>query len=140
MTRTSIFLDASYWIALVNASDVHHSSARNLAAEIAREDYGNPVTSDYVFDESVGVILRKFGFSEASSLGKLILNSEAFLVRIDTHLFNSAWNIFTAQKPDTRLFSFTDCTNIAAMHALGTYNIATFDKKFKELEGIAVIP
>jgi len=48
-----------------------------------------------------------------------------------------SWNIFKEQKNNK--LSFTDCTNIAIMRINKIKNIATFDKDFKDIEGINVV-
>lgn len=136
MSRTSILIDANYWIALANPRDKHHKRSVSLAEEIAHQDYGKKITSDYVFDEAVTVAQRKASHDQALEIGNLILNSEVVLVRIDSHLFDAAWKLFNFQKKD---LSFTDCTNIVMMNSFGIKNIATFDKGFERIKGINVV-
>ena len=96
---------------------------------INSNEFGQPITSDYVFDESVSVTLRKFGKENAQLLGKQILGS-VFIVQCDRHLFDAAFEKFNSSK---ELFSFTDCTSQAIMELVQIKFIATFDKLFEKL-------
>ncbi len=130
-----IFLDSSLFCAYKNKSDVHHENSVKIIEAISHQDHGRPVTTDYIFDETVTVLLRKTNRSIAMDVGDLILNSEIQMFGVGKIVFESAWNIF--QK--TEKLSFTDCTNIAFMKLYGIEKIATFDKGFKEIKGVQVV-
>ena len=102
---------------------------------IKNQYHGMPVTTDYIFDETLTVLMRKANKSVAIDVGDLILNSEIIFVEIDKIVFEAAWKIFQ----ETKSLSFTDCTNIAFMHMFGIKYIATFDKGFKNIKGIKVV-
>ncbi len=130
-----IFLDANVLLAYDNESDVHHLKAVQLFQEIAAGVFGEPLTSDYVFNEIVGITFRKRGKTPAATMGERILNS-IFILNIDDHLFKEAWQIFTK----TNLtFNFVDCTNLVATRLAQAEYIATFDKEFKYVPGITII-
>lgn len=126
----AIFLDAGYFIALYNDNDVHHQNAVSVANRINSNEFGQPITSDYVFDESVSVTLRKFGKEKAQLLGKQILES-VFIVQCDRHLFDAALEKFNSSKEP---FSFTDCISQAIMDLVQIKFIATFDRMFEKLD------
>ncbi len=132
----SIFLDASFWVALANQNDHHHARAQEIAKELTQQKYGRPITSDHVFDESLGVTLRKSGLNEAQELGYVILESEAMLLTTEKHYFDLAWQTFSNQNGH---FSFTDCSILAIMKILSINYIASFDKEFENIKGINVI-
>ena len=125
----TIFLDASYLLALYNENDVHHKRATLIAEKIDANEYEQPLTSDDVFDEVVSVALRKFGKEKAQTFGKQILDSVP-IVHGDKHLFNNAFAIFNTSKAH---FSFTDCMSQAVMELAQIHSIATFDKLFETL-------
>ncbi len=126
----TIFLDASYFLALFNANDVHHKRAIVVAEKIDLNEYGQSLTSDYVFDEVVSVALRKFGKEKAQILGKQIYES-VFIVNCNKHLFETAFKIFNSSKES---FSFTDCITQAIIDLAQIGYIATFDKLFEKLD------
>ena len=130
MSIVAVFLDASYFLAIYNENDVHHKKSRALAEKIDANEYGQAVTSDYIFDEAVSVTLRKFGKEKAQALGKQILGS-IFMVQCGRHIFDTAFRIFNSSKD---AFSFTDCVSQAIMDLAEIKLIATFDKMFEKLD------
>ena len=130
MSIVVVFLDASYFLALYNESDVHHQRAVLIGEKIDGNEYGQAITSDDVFDEVVSVALRKFGKEKAQILGKQILSS-ILIVHGDKHIFYAAFKIFNASKD---AFSFTDCISQAIMDFAQIEYIATFDKLFEKLD------
>ena len=130
MSTVAIFLDASYFLAFYNESDVHHKRATIITKKIDANAYGQVLSSDDVFDEVVSVALRKFGKEKAQSFGKQILDS-VFILNGDKHIFNNAFKIFNSSKLP---FSFTDCTIQAIVELAQIQYIATFDKLFEKLD------
>ena len=130
MSIVAIFLDASYFLALYNESDVHHKRAALIAEKIDANEYGQVLASDDIFDEVVSVALRKFGKEKAQAFGKQILDS-IFIVNGDKHIFDNAFKIFNSSKLP---FSFTDCTTQAIIELAQIQYIATFDKLFEKLD------
>lgn len=126
----AVFLDASYFLALYDEKDVHHKRAAILSEKIDANEYGQAITSDYIFDEVVSVALRKFGKEKAQTLGKQILDS-VFMVQCDRHLFDAALKIFNSSKEP---FSFTDCASQAIIDLVQIKFIATFDRMFEKLD------
>lgn len=130
MIALAVFLDASYFLALYNENDVHHKRVSAIVEKIDANEYGQAITSDYIFDEVVSVALRKFGKEKAQSFAEQILDS-AFMVQCDRHLFDDAFRIFNSSKEP---FSFTDCTSQAIIDLVQIKFIATFDKLFEKLD------
>ncbi|MFQ5975426.1 MAG: PIN domain-containing protein, partial [Candidatus Hydrothermarchaeales archaeon] len=60
---------------------------------------------------------------------------EVELLEVDRDAFNTAWEKFK-----TAEMCFTDCTNVAVMRLHGIDKILTFDRGFKEIKKIKVIP
>ena len=131
----SILVDSSVFCAYANVRDVHHGAAKVIIGEIASGKHGRAVTTDYIFDESVTVALRKANKKTAVELGGFILDSELLLAEINSHVFKKAWDLF---RKDGAL-SFTDCTSVAFMSLFGISKIATFDRDFKGVKGVEVV-
>ena len=119
----AILLDASFLVALENTDDIHHKRARELWESLANEQ---KVISDYVFDEIIGVTLRKVGKDRARILGGRIIETVPLLM-IDKELFKEAWELFKKEN-----LSFTDCT-LVVLAKLGKLSIATFDKELRKV-------
>ena len=131
----AIFIDSSVFCAYANSRDVHHSKASSIMQEIVSEKYGSGIITDYIFDETMTVALRRTSKGVAVELGNFMLNSEILMAKITPLLFQKAWELF--QKPNN--FSFTDCTIIAFMNTFGIDKIATFDKEFKSQKNFTIV-
>jgi len=55
----AIFIDTNIFVAFYNEADENHSKAKKIITDIAEGKYGKALTSDYVFDEAVTVILAR---------------------------------------------------------------------------------
>ena len=83
-----ILLDSSLIVAYSNQADENHSKAKQVVEDVAKERYGTPVITDYVFDEVVTVMLaRTRSLARATKLGETLLEATQ-LVRIDEDLFD----------------------------------------------------
>ncbi len=131
----AIFVDSSVFCAYANSDDVHNKKAAIIIHDMLSNKYGNIITTDYVFDETVTVAMRRANKKIAGELGEFILNSEISIAKIDKLVFHKSWEIFQG----SGAFSFTDCTIIAFMEIFGITNIATFDKEFKKLKNLKVV-
>ena len=132
-----IFIDSSLIVADKIENDQHHKEAAKTMNDIATGKYGNPLISDYIFDEILTVIFsRSKKLPIAIETGQEIRNSVE-IRRITESDFEDAWQIFKNQK-NTKL-SFTDCTTLALMLKEGIRNIATFDQDFSKIKEINVV-
>tara|TARA_Y100000031_G_C8065227_1_gene312531 strand:+ start:117 stop:515 length:399 start_codon:yes stop_codon:yes gene_type:complete len=130
-----IFVDANVFLAYDNINDVHHHQAVMLFQKIVKCHYGDPFTSDYVFNEVVGVTFRKKGKERALVLGNHLQKS-LLILNVDDHLLNEAWNIFSTTPLGLNL---VDCTNLVLAKLARTNYIATFDNEFEKVKNIQII-
>jgi len=132
-----IFLDSSYLVSLEIDTDINHEKAVQLNKEIAKGKFGRLFISDYIFDETLTVTLRKTKkLSKAVLVGNSIF-AFAEIKPVSEEIFTDSWNFFKNQK-STKL-SFTDCTTVMLMQSNGIKNIVTFDEDFKKIETFNVI-
>ncbi len=131
----TLFVDSSVFIAYANSSDVHHENAVKIIRKLKEGSFGDGITTDYIFDEVVSVIMRKVNKKESILFGQHLLNSEILLLPIDSVVFEEAWKLFQKEK----LLSFTDSSSVAFMKLYGITVIATFDKAFQEIPDIEIV-
>ncbi len=131
----AILIDASVFCAYANLKDMHHSHSKRIIEDVVSGKYGDAVITDYIFDETVTVVARKIHREKAAQIGKFLLSSEVILTKVDTLVFEKAWELFQA----TDNLSFTDCTSAAFTQIFEIERIATFDKGFKNIKNIEVI-
>ncbi len=130
-----LLIDANIILAYSNLDDVHHQRATKLWSEIETGKYGKYFTTEYIFNEVVGVTFRKFGKEKAIELGEE-LSKSVFLLNPDPTQRDQAWKLFKEQNNG---LNFVDCTNLAAMYFVDSTEIATFDKEFQKIKGIIVV-
>ena len=130
-----VFIDASFFLAYYNSRDLHHTKALALWSDIEKGKYGSYFTTDYIFNEVVGVTLRKLEKKIALVMGEQILKT-IFILNIDDHLLIDAWRLFSTTQFN---FNLVDCTSITAIKTMNIHQIATFDKEFNNLRNIKVV-
>ncbi|MEK6963918.1 MAG: PIN domain-containing protein [Nanoarchaeota archaeon] len=129
----TLLLDSSVLCAFINPKDVHHLQARTLMQAVLSSQYGNVLFTDYIFDETVTVLLRKVSKDAALEMGTYLLQSGFAMAPIESSVFNDAWKLFQQLE-----MSFTDCTSLAFLKSFKVEYIATFDKGFRN-KGVKVV-
>ncbi len=130
-----IFIDASVFVAFGNEKDVHHKRALNLFEEIEKGRYGLHFTSDYIFNETIGVINRKVSREKAILLGDHIKES-TLIINITNEILDNTWTIFKESKDK---LSLVDCSIVTVMELEKIEYLATFDKEFSKIETLKII-
>ncbi len=133
-----IVLDSSFIIAYHNTRDVHHAAAVEAADELVTGKWGRALLLEYVFLEVVTVLLARRGLSVASTAASIILQAREVDFIPCSDLFLNALEIFRSQV-DTKL-SFTDAAIVTVARRQDVGMIATFDRDFRNMKGITVIP
>ena len=132
-----IFIDTSLLVAFVVAKDTNHEKSVSIMEEIVGGKHGQAITSEYVFDETVTVVLvRSKSLYLASKTGDLIKESMPVL-EVGNNIFEASWTRFRNQK-DTK-FSFTDCTILEVVESNHIDKLATFDREFKYSKSFKVV-
>jgi uncharacterized protein len=132
-----IMLDSSLLIAFKVKNDLHHERANALMKQVASGNFGKPLISDYVFDETVtGILVRSKNLKLAIEYGNE-LRASLETIEVDEEAFSQAWRIFSEQEKVE--LSFTDSTTIALMKSQDITRIGTFDQDFGEIRGINAI-
>jgi predicted nucleic acid-binding protein len=124
------FVDTSAWVALFDASDKYHPLATNGLNLLL----GTPVTfltSDYVFDETVTLLLKRKGNAQAVRFGNWVLSAENItLIRVGEDVWQAAWEMF--QQYDDKQWAFTDCTSFVLMRQHNLHRAFAFDHHFEQ--------
>jgi predicted nucleic acid-binding protein len=133
-----ILLDSSVIIAYRNQDDVRHSDALRLFSELGKGRYAGGLVTDYIVLEIVTVVKRLMGHDAAVETGEALLGAGDITVMRSTQLFPHAWREFKARSGTD--LSFVDASSLAAMKLAGVTRIATFDREFRKVKGIEVVP
>lgn len=133
-----IVLDASFLVAFLNEADALHEDAVEAMARLRSGEWGPPLLPEYVFLETVTVLASRAGLSVAQEEGAHLMRAhEAELVPCSPY-FADAFEIFRAQRK-TRL-SFADAAIVAIAKHRGATRILTFDRDFRKVDGLEVVP
>lgn len=125
---SSVFVDTSAFLALVDRDDDHHGRAKRYLRDLSRKRF-SLVTSSYVVDEALTLIRYRLGHPTAVGFGERLLGTRwCRVVDVDEAIRNSAWEIFV--RYDDHKLSFTDCTSFALMRALDLGEAFSFDADF----------
>lgn len=133
----SIFVDTGVLYADHDEAASRHEAAVRALEAVYEGEYGQPYTSDYVYDEAVTLTLRRTGSAEpAHTIGRRIRGIDPFpdvysMVFLDPPTFDRAVELF--ERYDDQRLSFTDATTIALCERESIDRILSFDSDFDGL-------
>ncbi len=126
-----IFVDTSAWYALESPDDVNHDEAIDFREELQKGMHGSLVTSDYVLDETLTLLIAQKNARTATAFAdKLFRSKSLHLSWIDRGVFETSLNLL--KRRTDKKWSFTDCTSFAVMEELQLTSAFTFDKNFEQ--------
>lgn len=126
-----IFVDTSAWYALEVQDDVNHAQAKQFLKRLASNEFGVPITTDYVLDETATLLRARRGLDAATTFLDKVRRSESVKVFwVGEELFDKAAELFKGS--GGRSWSFTDCTSFALMRELSLRDSYSFDKHFAD--------
>ena len=133
-----IVLDSSFLVAYHNEQDVHHSAATRVMGRVRNDEWGAALLPEYVFLEVTTVIAARLGLKEAVTVGETLLAAEEVEFIPCSEFFLDSFEIFRSQ--GDRGMSFADAAIVAIARRRGAPFVATFDRDFRGIEGLGVIP
>jgi predicted nucleic acid-binding protein len=126
-------VDTGAFVAVMRKKDRHHEAARNFIASPPPL-----VTSDYVVDETVTLLLTRVGRDAAERfLGSIRSSRLLRLEMVGKDGFSQAESLFLHYKD--KEWSFTDCTSFAVAKRLGVEEVFGFDHHFEQM-GLRQVP
>lgn len=131
----SIFIDTAAFLAILNANDRYHYSARNTWNEILHSDQ-DLFSSNYVVLETTALLQHRFGLEALRLLESDIL-PVIDIIWVDEALHKQGVSALLAA--NRRSLSLVDCTSFEIIRRIGLENVFTFDPHFAE-QGFNVTP
>jgi hypothetical protein len=127
---TKVFVDTSFFVALLNSNDTDHTQSLALQAQLAAEKT-RKVTSEYVLLE-LGDGLSRLRFRHlASRLIGLIYQDESFeVIPSSPQLFAQALSMFSERSD--KEWGLTDCSSFVIMQETGLNVALTADHHFQQ--------
>jgi predicted nucleic acid-binding protein len=126
-----IFLDSSALVALADRRDPDHTTVADFIQTIKGQAL--LVTTNYILDETVTVVKRRYGYQAAVQLGRIIRASEfCHYLILTAEDETMAWAIF--EKYGDKAWSFTDCACLAVMQRLNIAEVLSLDAHFHQMD------
>jgi uncharacterized protein len=124
---TAVFIDTSYFLALVNSRDKYHKAAKEAAVQA-----GSPfVTSEAVLFELGNALARPPQRNLAiQALQQIRADPDIEIVYIDPDLLAQIIAFYRA-RPD-KGWGLTDCASFVIMRQRGIFEALTADKHFEQ--------
>ena len=130
MAVADVFVDTAGFLALWDAADQYHQQAVSLQAQMARKRR-HFLTSDYVVDETVTLLLIRHSHDAASDFLRTIEDSEFLRLEwVTPDRFSAGSKLFRLH--DDKEWSFTDCVSFALMRELKIHDCFTTDHHFRQ--------
>jgi predicted nucleic acid-binding protein len=127
---SSVFLDTSGWIALLNAADAQHGKARQIWRDIVigkREI----VVTDWIVAETGNGLARFHAKARlVDAIDRIVKNSRGHLIYIDDELLRRALERY-AQYADKQ-WGLVDCASFIVMQDRGISEAFTSDQHFEQ--------
>jgi uncharacterized protein len=125
-----LFVDTSAWAAYYDSSDRWHTGAKEAITALVDQRV-TFVTTDYVLDETITLLLYHAGRAQALAFGDAVQHSrQVNLVHIDESTWEEAWQLFRCY--DDKMWAFTDCTSFVVMRQIGLLQAFAFDSHFEQ--------
>ena|SRR5947209_1323614 len=127
----SVFLDASYLLAVELANDQNHAVAVEHWNSVEAAGLPELVTTTDIFSEAVTYLNSRRLHAKAVEVGEDLLHSRSVrLIHVDEELFQKAWR-FLIQHQD-KTYSLADCASFVLMRELGLLTAFSFDHHFRQ--------
>ncbi|MDZ7850695.1 MAG: type II toxin-antitoxin system VapC family toxin [Halodesulfurarchaeum sp.] len=133
----SVFVDTGVLYADHDSSAAKHDTAVSALESVYSGRFGQPITSDYVYDEALTLTLHRTGdFEAARKLGRRILGDGQFpsvysLEFVNESVFQDTNALFDTY--DDQGLSFTDASTIALVERNDIDVVLSFDDDFDGL-------
>jgi predicted nucleic acid-binding protein len=137
MAAGDVFVDSAGFLALWDASDEHHAAAVQAQGNLVKKRR-RFVTSEYVLDETVTLLLVRHSHAAASDFLDMIERTEAVRVEwIGPERFSASAALF--RKHADKEWSFTDCVSFCIMRELRLRDALTTDHHFRQAGFVSLL-
>lgn len=123
-----IFIDASFYLSLLNSGDANHKKAVGIGSRYKNEVY---VTSQAILGEVLTVGSQRIDKKLTLGFVEEILKSDTRIVLETKELVDEAFLLF--KKTESKNISWVDCYSLSIMKKLKIKEALSFDKHFKQL-------
>ncbi|MEN8253787.1 MAG: PIN domain-containing protein [Patescibacteria group bacterium] len=127
-----IFIDTSYYFALIN----HKDSTHDKAVALKKFYINNDKTSTYaVLSELATIGSQRFSRTGTINFIENLLQGDTEIILESEELMEKTWQLFKNSK--SKNISWVDCYSVAICHEYDIKKILTFDKDIPKLQRLA---
>jgi hypothetical protein len=121
------FADTSFWIALVDQRDVHHSKATELSAKIS----GAILTTQAVLLETANTLSRPQWREKGIALiSRILARKDIEVLPSSDAVWDRGWKLFCDRTDKS--WSLTDCISFEVMRERGLTEALAADSHFRQ--------
>jgi len=132
-----LFVDTGGWVACIDQGDPRYAGATQ-ARDAWLEQGGVLVTTDYVIDETLTLLRKRFGLTVAQAWWERVEGSPRLRWEwVGMARAEKARDLFFRFRDKD--YSFTDCTSFVVMKELKLKQALTADRHFTQM-GFQVVP
>jgi predicted nucleic acid-binding protein len=130
----TVLLDTGVLYADHDGDASRHDAASAALDAVYDGELGQPYVSDYLYDETVTLTLKRAGsFAAARRIGERIRGIDPYpkayeLLRVSAAVFDDAVTVF--ERYDDQSLSFTDATTVALRRRHDIDTVLSFDDDF----------
>jgi predicted nucleic acid-binding protein len=127
---TSVFVDASAWVAFFNRRDAHQTQAREQMTALLRSGIAL-VTSTWTTYEAITIVRSKLGYGRARRLWQFANNRRIIsMIRVDPRIESAALKLFWQHRDKD--WGVVDCASLVIMERIGCQTVFAYDRHFVE--------
>lgn len=131
----NIFIDTAAFLAVLNANDQFHQSAKSIWNEILSSNV-SLFSSNYVILETTALLQHRFGI-DALRLFESDIYPVVEIAWVDEAIHRQGMSALLVA--NRRNLSLVDCTSFEIMRQIGADEVFTFDPHFGE-QGFKTLP
>ena len=120
-----IFIDSSFFIALINQKDQYHDIALSLSNEF--NSVQKYLTEGILFELSNSLV-KRFKEESIALIESILVSADVTLISNTSALFSEALKLY--KKFPDKSWSLTDCYSFVIMNKYKIKDVLTFDKHF----------
>ncbi len=125
-------MDTSFIFALASKDDKYHESATDKLRSFNNSKNIQLITSDYVVDELLLLIMKYQSMENAIRWSKIIMDGKfCSIYYCNNIIFNSAINIFQSETDERKPLTLTDAIVYFSSKMLSCDEILTYDGRLK---------
>ena len=128
VTNELIFIDTSFFIALLNESDQYHEIAQQFSKEIRSNSH--LYLTEGIIIELADAFCKNKRNEVVSIIQSLYESKQCTIVPIQTNLIKDSLKFYYSREDKT--YSLTDCMSFITMRMLGIQYALTSDSHFKQ--------